>query len=133
MNLKKFELLNILEDKLQRFKYYRNSWITIIFFTLLLLGLTAITLGYLFGEKDPQTVKNFVANATAFATPAKILVYVSYGVILTPFIYLTGAWISGINHTSRSKYFHLFVWICYTIAALFIIISIILCFRAGMN
>lgn len=129
---KKFDLLNKLEDKLQRSNYLRRSWIVIIFFTLLLLGLTAIPLGYLFGDKDPSLVANFVSNAHWFANPAKILTYISYAIIVLPFIYLAGAWVSGINNTSKSKYFHFFLWLCYAIAALFIFIAIILAFRAGM-
>lgn len=122
-------LLNNLGDNLQGYKYYQKTWIVILVSTIILFGLGAIPLGYLFSSHGAATDIVINLNST-FAEVSKILVYVSYGAIGTVYLFLAGVWITGINNITKSKYFHLFLWVAYSIAATLLIIAIILCFRA---
>lgn len=131
LSLKESKTLNKIEQNLRMPKKYRQTWLIIGLVTIFLLGLTAIPLACLFA-KLPQTIEQNILWNANFANAAKILTYVSYGLIAIPYLYLSASWIVGIDNITKSKYFHLFIWVMYALAATLIILAIIFCFRSYM-
>lgn len=126
------KLLSKIENRMLSTKKYKQTWWFIVFISLCFIGLSLITLIYQYFPNHSETIKVSLKINSSYALASKILVFISYGIILTPYLYLSGAWISGINNTSKSKYFHLFIWIIYAICFLLVIIALILNFRSIM-
>lgn len=128
---KKQKLLSQLEQRLLSTKKYRQSWFVILGITILIFALSVVVLVYQFYPHTGSVKENMTLNSK-FASASQILVYVSYGLMVCPFLYLMGSWISNINNISRSKYLHLVFWIVYSICVSLMLIAIILSFRSGM-
>lgn len=126
------KLLSIIENRMLSTRKYRRTWWFIFLITIFFFGLATITLVFQYYPNFPESIKGSLEVYKSYALGAKILVFISFGVIAIPYLYLSGAWISGINNTSKSKYFHLFIWIIYSIAFLIVIIALILNFRSIM-
>ncbi|GAA5414802.1 hypothetical protein [Ureaplasma ceti] len=131
VSVKNSKTLNEIEAKLRVPEHYKRIWIIIGFVTLCILALTAIPLASLYA-KLPQTIANNVAYNWNFTIASKVIVFVSYGVVCVPYLYLTASWIVGVDNITKSKYFHLLIWVVYSIAITLIILAIIFCYRAWM-
>lgn len=126
------KLLSKIENRMLSTKKYKRTWWFIFFLTIFFFSLTIITLVFQYYPNHSETIKVSLQVHKTYALGAKVLVFISFGIISMPYLYLSGAWISGINNTSKSKYFHMFIWIIYSIAFLFVIIALILNFRSIM-
>lgn len=126
------KLLSKIENRMLSTKKYKRTWWFIVLLTLVFFSLAIVTLVYQYYPNHSEQIKISLQIYQSFALGAKVLVFISFGIISIPYLYLSGAWISGINNTSKSKYFHLFIWIIYSIAFLFVIIALILNFRSIM-
>ena len=129
-SLKNSKTLAQIEQNLRIPERYKKTWLAIAIVSLIILGLSAIPLACLMAPGLPQTIAANIASNDNFANAAKILVYVSYGLISIPYLYLTASWIVGIDNITKSKYFHLFIWVVYAIVTMLIVLAIIFCFRS---
>ena len=129
-SLKNSKTLAQIEQNLRIPERYKRTWLAIAIITILLLALTAIPLASLMAPSLPETIVANIAANNNFAEAAKILTYVSYGLVAVPYLYLTASWIVGIDNITKSKYFHLFIWVVYSIAAMLIVLAIVFCFRS---
>lgn len=116
--LKKIEIAT--RDK----KNYRNIWFTILGLTCLIVLLTGITLGLVFNE--PTVIKDRVESFKSYLLGAKILCFISIGIIVLPYLYLSGSWIAGVNNTSKGPIYQIFLWSCYMLSTLIALIGFIL-------
>ncbi len=72
-------------------------------------------------------------NVASFVNASSILTYIVFGLIVAPFIVLAAFWIIGINQTSKSKFFHFFMWIIAFLALLLALIALILFLRSAVT
>ena len=100
-------------------QYYRKTWIVILVVTLFLLFLSGVGLIIIKVPTDPN-----------WSNAACIIDYIAFGFVALPYLFLSACWIVGIDNITKSKHFHIFVWIAYVIAVTLAIIAIILAFRA---
>lgn len=128
---KKQKLLSQLEHRLLSTKKYRQSWLIILGMTFVIFALSAVVLVYQFYPHTGSLKENMILNHK-FALASQVIVYISYGLMFAPFLYLIGTWISNVNNVSRSKYLHLCFWIIYSVCITLMLIAIILSFRSGM-
>jgi len=63
---------------------------------------------------------------------ASIFCYISLSLIIFPFVSLIGIWIIGVNNTTKTPAYNLFIWISAAIVILFSIIAIIIFIRASV-
>lgn len=110
-------------------QYYRKTWIVILVVTLFLLFLSGVGLIIIKVPTDPNLVKNIASNPN-WSNAACIIDYIAFGFVALPYLFLSACWIVGIDNITKSKHFHIFVWIAYVIAVILAIIAIILAFRA---
>lgn len=126
---KKTKLSSKIEERLLSTKKYRQSWWIILAITLLFFAITAGVLAMQFVTYDDQLIMAVKQQNTSYCLASQILVYISYGILAIPYLYVAGAWMSGVNNISRSKTLHLTLWIiysiCMTIALIALILSII--------
>lgn len=126
------DLPKTIEFNLRVPKYYKRTWIAIALVTIFLLMLASVSIIAIYAPTDSRIVSNLNYNS-GLKNVAAILSYVSYGFIGLPYLFLSACWIVGIDNITKSKKFHIFIWIIYSLSSLISIIGIILCFRAYLN
>lgn len=132
VSVKNSKTLNQIEVNLRIPEKYKKTWIAIGLITIIILAFTAIPLACLYA-KLPQTIESNIKWNSNFAIASKVLTFISYGFVVLPYLYLSASWIVGVDNITKSKYYHLFIWISYSLAAFLIILAIIFCFRAWMT
>ena len=126
----KKSIIETLEHSLRINKNVKWHWLSILLVTLIIVGMTAVTLGLLIPPQ--KTGQNDIIVNTinpGFVNAAEILCYTVYVVLFIPELFLAGCWISSINDVHRSKYFHASIIFFYFIAATLAIIAIIFTIR----
>ncbi len=121
--------VDTLELSLRINKNVKWHWLTILLVTLIIVGMTAITLGLLIPPQKTYHNTNIVNQNLGFVNAAEILCYTVYAVLFIPELFLVGCWISSINDVHRSKYFHAAIIFFYFIAFVLAIIAIIFTIR----
>lgn len=110
-------------------QYYKKTWVVIFLVTLFLLLLSSVGIIAIKTPTNGNLVQN-IANNSQWANAACIMDYVAFGLIALPYLFLSACWIVGIDNITKSKHFHLFIWIIYVLAAVLAVIALILAFRA---
>lgn len=123
------KMLEKMEFHLRIPQYYKRTWINIVLITFLLLALAAASIIIVKAPTDPNLKANLATNAS-LANAGCILSYISFGVIVAPYIFLSACWIVGIDNITKSKNYHFMLWIFYSFSSLLSIIAIIISFRA---
>lgn len=123
-------ILNKIESNLLSTKRYKITWFVILGLSILYFIMLGIMIGFRYWKHAPYTQTLLNLNHS-YVLGAEVTGYMSLVIIIGPYLFLAGCWISGLNNTARSKHFHLTLWIIYAIVYFFIIISLILIFRAG--
>ena len=122
---KKSKLSSKIEERLLSTKKYIQSWWIIFGMTLLFFGITIAVLVVQFTQHSATIMANMEVNKS-YGLASQILVYISYGIFVAPYLYVAGAWMSGVNNISRSKNLHLTLWIIYSICITIALIAMIL-------
>ncbi len=129
MNEKK-STLETLEHSLRINKNVKWHWLAILITTLVIIAMTAITLGLLIPPQHTARNNDIVNTINGYyVNIAEILCYTVYVVLFIPELFLVGCWISSINDVHRSKYFHASIIFFYFIAAVLAIVAIIFTIR----
>lgn len=129
MIIKDFSIGNKIEQNLRSPKKYRITWMVIGLVTLFIILLNLIPI--IFVNVPHSDVTNNILNInSSFTNASNIINYVVFGLLFIPYLYLSASWIVGIDNITKSKKFHLLIWIVYTICACLALIAIVLCFRA---
>lgn len=128
-NVRFKKMLEKMEFHLRIPQYYKRTWINIVLITFLLLALAAASIIIVKAPTDPNLKTNLATNAS-LANAGCILSYISFGVIVAPYIFLSACWIVGIDNITKSKNYHFMLWIFYAFSSLLSIIAIIISFRA---
>lgn len=123
------KMLEKMEFHLRIPQYYKRTWINIVLITFLLLALAAASIIIVKAPTDHNLKTNLATNAS-LANAGCILSYISFGVIVAPYIFLSACWIVGIDNITKSKNYHFMLWIFYAFSSLLSIIAIIISFRA---
>ena len=128
MKIKDFSIGNKLEQNLRNPKKYKWTWIIIGLVTLFIILINIIPIIYL-NSNHGWSTENILNINHSYTNAALIINYTVFGLIFIPYLYLSASWIVGIDNITKSKKFHILIWIIYTISACLAIIAIILCFR----
>lgn len=129
MLIKDFSIGNKIEQNLRNPKKYKFTWIIIGIITIFIILLNIIPIIYT--NVDHSSVTNNILNInSSYTNAACIINYIVFGLIFIPYLYLSASWIVGIDNITKSKKFHLLIWIIYTFCACLALIAIVLCFRA---
>lgn len=133
----KSHLLENISLFLQEKKGYKKSWFRSFFgiFLVIIISVIVIVISNVFNssmEGSSVFAKNLTENSELLIA-ANIMNYIALGFICFPFIILFTFWIIGINQTSKSKFFHLFMWIFVFLAILLSVISLIIFIRCGIT
>ena len=128
MKLKNFSIGNKIEQNLRIPKRYKITWIIIGLVTLFILLINIIPIIYL-NVPHSSINESILSMNDSYTNASLIINYVVFGLIFAPYLYLSASWIVGIDNITKSKKFHLLIWIIYTICACLALIAIILCFR----
>ncbi len=112
-------------------KNYRDIWWTILALTILIIGLAGATLGLIYHE--PSQVASQVSAFSQYLLAAEILAFISIGLIVLPYLYLSGSWIAGVNNTSKGPIYQVFLWTCYIVAVLVALLAFILYWTMWIN
>ncbi len=135
----KVSLIDNIESFLQSEKGYKKSWFRSFFgiFFVVVISIVVLVLAGIFGPGTTSTAEiatNLALSPnSSYLSAAQLLMYISYGFIGFPFVILFSLWIIGINQTSKSKYFHLFMWIMIFVAIILVLVALILFIRASIT
>ncbi len=139
----KTKLIENIDIFLNKPKGFKKSWVRtlITLFVAFAIAITTLMLILNFGPQASNSLNSNTdlyknlnqANVLSFVNASNILTYIVFGMIAFPFIVLATFWIIGINQTSRSKFFHLFMWIIAFLALLLALIALILFIRAAIT
>lgn len=133
------KLINNVENFLQTKKGYKKSWVR----SFLVIILCAICFGVVLGisyNLGPMSgkiaqVNTYEWNLSQNGGLLESATYISIAgicIMVFPFICGMATWMIGINQVTKSKYFHLFIWIMVSIAVILAIIAIIFLIRASI-
>ncbi|EEH01416.1 hypothetical protein [Ureaplasma urealyticum] len=115
-----------LEKHLRQKKGLIVSW-SIIFSILVLLSIGFGLILHFFDSTNLSIQLSFIVNVNKYLVDVtKILVYIGFGLIYLPIVFLLGCWITGINGVHESLYYHIFIWAFYFISVILLIITICL-------
>ncbi|MBU3830988.1 MAG: hypothetical protein H9897_02425 [Candidatus Ureaplasma intestinipullorum] len=128
MNIKEFSVGNKIEQNLRSPKKYKYTWLIIGLVTLFIIGLNIVPIIFL-NVKHSDATQNILNMNQSYLNASTIINYIVFGVMFIPYLYLSASWIVGIDNITKSKKFHLLIWIIYTICACLALIAIVLCFR----
>ncbi len=135
----KIKLVDATENFLTSKKGYKKSWVRSFLVIFLCSVVYGVVLGYAYNVAPftsvsyPSDLTNLGYRMSQNADLMRAATYLSYAgiaVYCTPFISGMATWLIGINQVSKSKYFHLFMWIMVMISALLAMIAMILLIRS---
>lgn len=107
------------------------SWAS-IFSVLLLLSIGfGLCLHFLNPIHLNHQEQFIIAQNTNLVKTTRIIIYVGFGLLYVPLLFLLGCWITGINGLHASVLFHIFVWFFYSLA--FVLFIICLCLSIGAH
>lgn len=139
----KTKLLDNIDNFLQSKNGYKKSWLR----SFIAIFLCAICFGVVLGisyNLGPLSNKSFnlsqesYETTLALPTNAYLLQCATYmsiagiSIMVFPFICGMATWMIGINQVTKSKYFHLFIWLMVTVAIILAIVSIVFLIRASI-
>ncbi|MDE5651469.1 MAG: hypothetical protein K2H80_00160 [Ureaplasma sp.] len=127
-NKGKKRVIDQIEYNLRIPAFYKRTWKIIAYVSLLVLALAAVPIIVTKSPTD-TSILNALNQNHSLALAAQILSYISFGLIVIPYVFLTACWIVGIDNITKSKYFHMFIWFIYSSSSLLSIIGIIIAFR----
>ncbi len=127
-NKTKTKVIDQIEYNLRVPAFYKKTWKIIAYVSLFVLLLAAVPI---IVTKAPtnKSILNALSQNYTLAEAGQILSYISFGLIATPYVFLTACWIVGIDNITKSKYFHIFIWVVYSLSSLLSIIGTIISFR----
>ena len=135
----KTKLMTNIDSFLTSPKGYKKSWFRSFFgmFFVIVVAAVILALTFSFGPNS-SAVGKFHENLSYsgvqnWLESSTLLSYVSLGILTLPFIILFSFWIIGINQTSKSRFFHLFMWLVVALSILLIMIALVLFIRCSIT
>ncbi len=135
----KIKLTDSAESFLTSKKGYKKSWVRTFLGIIFCSIIYGVVLGYSynngpFSGVTPPTDLNDLSYRMSFHTDlmksATYLCYAGIAIYCTPFISGIATWLIGINQVTKSKYFHIFMWLMVMLSALLAIIAMIFLIRS---
>ncbi len=128
MSLKNINASKDIEYNLRSPKKYKKTWLIISLVTTLIILINLIPIIYL--NVSHSNYDDIVLSLNYnFTDAAKILNYIVFGLIFSPYLYLCASWIVGIDNITKSTKFHIYIWVVYSLCTILALIAIVLCFR----